>query len=400
MIKAEASCNRNVDRPAAVFGVTALGVIGSIVFLLLPMLIGAFTENLSLSEAQVGMLGSADMTGMFIAAVVATAWIRRYNWRVVAALACGLLIICHLLSGVVQAFGPLFLIRVLAGFAGGSLMSIALTSLGDTRHPDRFFALFIAGQLTLGGLGLWLFPGLLASYGFGGVFSALAVVVLGAMLLIPFISQQGRQIETAVPSGSSNRATKRTITPAMLPGVMALLACFIFNLGIMAVWAYLERMGNAAGLEASFIGTTLALSLVGALFGALLAAMIENRFGRVMPFVVTVMVQVVALLLLSGELSRNAFQVGVMLFAFGWNFPVAYQLAITVSIDVSGRLVVLFLSAVKLGYAAAPVIAAQLIMMGQGFTPVIVLSATGLFASAIIFVSLTVLKTRGRGMSE
>jgi len=400
MIKAEVSCNRNVDRPAAVFGVTALGVIGSIVFLLLPMLIGAFTENLSLSEAQVGMLGSADMTGMFIAAVVATAWIRRYNWRAVAALACGLLIICHLLSGFVQAFEPLFLIRVLAGFAGGSLMSIALTSLGDTRRPDRFFALFIAGQLTLGGLGLWLFPGLLASYGLGGVFSALAVVVLGAMLLIPFISQQGRQIETAVPSGSSNRAKKRTITPAMLPGVMALLACFIFNLGIMAVWAYLERMGNAAGLEASFIGSTLALSLVGALFGALLAAIIENRFGRVMPFVVTVMVQVVALLLLSGELSRNAFLVGVMLFAFGWNFPVAYQLAITVSIDVSGRLVVLFLSAVKLGYAAAPVIAAQLIMMGQGFTPVIVLSATGLFASAIIFVSLTVLKTRGRGMSE
>ena len=398
-IKAEASCNRNVDRPAAVFGVTALGVIGSIVFLLLPMLIGAFSENLALSAAQVGMMGSADMTGMFIAAVVATAWIRRYNWRAVAALACGLLIICHLLSGFVQTFAPLYLIRVSAGFAGGSLMSIALTSLGDTRHPDRFFALFVAGQLTLGGLGLWLFPGLLARFGLGGVFSALALVVLGAMLLIPFISQQGRKIEPATTSASSNRATKRTINPAMLPGVMALLACFIFNLGIMAVWAYLERMGNAAGLEASFIGSTLALSLVGALFGALLAAIIADRFGRVMPLVVTVMIQVVALLLLSGELSRNAFLVGVMLFSFGWNFPVAYQLAITVSIDVSGRLVVLFLSAVKLGYAAAPIVAAQLIMMGQGFTPVIVLSAIGLAVSAVIFVSLAVLKTRGRGMS-
>jgi len=396
MIKAEASCNRNVNRAGAVFGVTALGVIGSIVFLLLPMLIGAFSENLSLSATQVGLIGSADMTGMFIAAVVATAWIRRYNWRAVAALACGLLISCHLLSGFVQAFLPLYLIRVLAGFAGGSLMSIALTSLGDTRHPDRFFALFIAGQLTLGGLGLWLFPGLLAWFGLGGVFGALAVVVLGATLLIPLISQQGRRIEPAALPKSSIRARDRV----MLPGVMALLACFIFNLGIMAVWAYLERMGNAAGLQAGFIGSTLAVSLFGALFGALLAAMIENRFGRVMPLVVTVMVQVVALLLLSGELSRNAFLVGVMLFAFGWNFPVAYQLAITVSIDVSGRLVVLFLSAVKLGYAAAPIVAAQLIMMGQGFTPVIVLSAAGLVTSTLIFVSLAVLITRGRGMSE
>ena len=396
MIKAEDSCNRNVDRPAAIFGVTALGVIGSIVFLLLPMLIGAFTENLSLSTTQVGLLGSADMAGMFLAAAVATAWIRRYNWRAVAALACGLLIICHLLSGFVQAFVPLFLIRVLAGFAGGSLMSIALTSLGDTRHPDRFFALFIAGQLTLGGLGLWLFPGLLARFGLGGVFSALALVVLGAMLLIPSISQQGRKIEPAARASASG-VTNRTINPAMLPGVMALLACFIFNLGIMAVWAYLERMGNAAGLEAGFIGGTLAVSLVGALFGALFAAIIADRFGRVMPLVVTVVIQGVALSLLSGELSRNAFLVGVMLFAFGWNFPVAYQLAITVSIDVSGRLVVLFLSAVKLGYAAAPVVAAQLIMMGQGFTPVFVLSAAGLVASALIFVSLAVLKTRGRG---
>ncbi len=89
------SCNRNVNQPAAIIGVIVLGVTGSIVLLLLPMLIGAFTENLSLSAAQVGLLGSADMTGMFVVAVVATGWIRNYNWRVIAALACGLLIACH-----------------------------------------------------------------------------------------------------------------------------------------------------------------------------------------------------------------------------------------------------------------------------------------------------------------
>ncbi len=381
----DCSCNRGIDRPAAILGVIILGVTGSIVFLLLPMLIGAFTENLSLTAAQVGLLGSADMTGMFIAAVVATGWIRSYNWRVIAALACGLLIVCHILSGFVQLFILLFLIRVIAGFAGGSLMSIALTSLGDTRQPDRFFALFIAGQLTLGGLGLWLFPGFLAQFGLGGVFGALAVVVLGASLFIPFIPQQGRKIEPAVTSSSKSRAANR----AMLPGLMALLACFIFNLGIMAVWAYLERMGNAAGLEASYIGSTLAVSLAGALVGALLAAAIANRFGRVIPLILTLVVQVVALLLLSGELSRNAFLVGVMLFAFAWNFPVPFQLAITVSMDVSGRLVVLFLSAVKLGYAAGPVIAAQLIMMGRGFTPVIVLAGAGFVTSALIFVLLS-----------
>ncbi len=384
------SCNRNVNQPVAILGVITLGVIGSIVFLLLPMLIGAFSEKLSLSAAQVGLLGSADMIGMFIAAIVATGWIRNYNWRVIAALACSVLIVCHILSGFVQSFAALSLIRIIAGFAGGSLMSIALTSLGDTRQPDRFFALFIAGQLTLGGLGLWLFPGLLAQFGLGGVFGALTVVVLGTTLFIPFIPQQGRKIEPAVTSPRKGRAVNQT----MMPGLMALLACIIFNLGVMAVWAYLERMGNAAGLEASFIGSALAVSLAGALVGALLAAVIANRFGRVIPLIITLVVQLIALLLLGGELSRNAFLVGVMLFAFAWNFPVPYQLAITVSMDVSGRLVVLFLSAVKLGYAAAPVIAAQLIMMGRGFTPVVVLAGAGFVTSALIFVLLTMLPPR------
>jgi MFS family permease len=142
------------------------------------------------------------------------------------------------------------------------------------------------------------------------------------------------------------------------------------------------------------------MSLLGALFGALLAAAVADRFGRAIPLIITVVVQVIALLLLGGEISRNSFLAGVMLFAFAWNFPVPFQLAITVSMDVSGRLVVLFLSAIKLGYAAAPVIAAQLIMMGRGFIPVVVLAGVVFVTSAIIFVSLTKLKTPGRRVPE
>ena len=77
-----------------------------------------------------------------------------------------------------------------------------------------------------------------------------------------------------------------------------------------------------------------------------------------------------------------------MLFAFAWNFPVPFQLGITVSVDRSGRLVVLFLSAVKLGYAIAPAIAAQLLVAGGGFRPVLLLSAVAAVTSAAVFLSL------------
>ena len=134
MLRADTS-GPDVDRPSAILAVTVLGVVGSIVFLLLPLLVGAFTDRLSLDTRQVGTLGSADMAGMFAAAVLATFWVRRSDWRLVAALACALLFACHSLSAFLDSLTPLLLVRGAAGFAGGSLMSIALTSLGDTRRP-------------------------------------------------------------------------------------------------------------------------------------------------------------------------------------------------------------------------------------------------------------------------
>lgn len=374
-----------VDRPVAILATMVFGVIGSIVFLLLPILIGAFTEELGLGTTQVGWLGSADMIGMFAAAVVATAWIRRSDWRRAGFIAGLALLACHVLSGWVVHYPSLFVIRMVAGFAGGSMMSIALTCLGDGRNPDRYFALFISGQLGLGAIGLALLPKVLAAFGLGGAFLALALLVAIATAAIPFIPRSGR-----FPAPENLRAIP---LKRMIPGGVALLACFLFDLGVMMVWAYAERMGDAAGLEPGFIGNALAGSLLAALAGSLLAAAMGARFGRVLPLFVTLVLQAVALWLLGGELTQRGFFAGVMLFAFAWNFPVAFQLAITVSVDVSGRLVVLFLSAVKLGYAAAPALAALLIAGSGNFRPVLVVAAAVFGVSAMTFALLA---RRGR----
>ncbi len=378
----------DVDRPAAILAVIVLGVVGSIVFLLLPLLVGAFSDNLSLDTRQVGTLGSADMAGMFAAAVLATFWVRRSDWRLVAALACALLFVCHSLSGFLDSLTPLLLVRGAAGFAGGSLMSIALTSLGDTRNPDRYFALFISGQLGLGALSLWRMPELLATFGLRGVFLALALLTAVAALAIPFIPRRGSAPESRAQAGSAVKS--------IVPGLMALLGCLAFNTGIMAVWAYMERIGNAAGLEASVIGGALGVSLLGGLFGALVAAALVDRFGRALPIGASVVLQIGALLLIAGRPSTLGYTTAVMLFAFCWNFPVAYQLAITVSVDRSKRIVVLFLSAVKLGYAIGPVLAAQLIASTGGFVPVMVLGALCFILSGAIFVPLAGMAARKR----
>lgn len=375
----------DVDRPAAIVAVTVLGVVGSIVFLLLPLLVGAFTEELGLDPRQVGYLASADMVGMFVAAAVATAWVRRTDWRFAAACGTALLVVCHLLSAFVDGWVNLLAVRVGAGFAGGSLMSIALTSLGDARNSDRLFALFISGQLGLGALALWRMPELLASYGLRGVFWALAALTALTAVTIPVIPRAGR-LESS-PEGSDARI------PSMTPGVLALLACLAFNTGIMAVWAYVERIGDAVGLEAEAIGGALGASLLAALFGSLLAAAVGDRFGRTVPIGAALALQLVALALLWSGPSVFVYGVAVMLFAFCWNLPVAFQLATTVAVDPSGRLVVLFLSAVKLGYAIGPAIVG-LLVASMGLRAPLLLGAVCFAASGAIFLPLTRLAAR------
>ncbi|MFQ5349413.1 MAG: MFS transporter [Thermoanaerobaculia bacterium] len=378
----------DVDRRSAIAGVTILGVVGSIVFLLLPLLVGAFTETLSLGTRQVGYLGSADMVGMFLAAVLATLWVRRWDWRRAGAAAAGLLAVSHLVSAFLAGLVPLLVVRVVAGFAGGSLMSIALTSLGDTRGPDRWFAVFISGQLGLGALALWRMPQLIAAWGLRGVFLVLALLTVAAALCLPLIPRRGRP---RVPDAGDGEAPR-----SIVPGAMALAGCLAFNTGIMAVWAYMERIGDAAGLAASAIGDVLGVALLGGLFGALIAAALGDRLGRVVPLVTAVALQFLALWLIAGRPSTAAFGAGVLLFSFCWNFPVAYQLAVTVSVDSSNRLVVLFLSAVKLGYAIGPALAAQLIASSDGFGVVIVLGGACFLLSGAVFLPLAWMAGRRR----
>lgn len=369
-----------VDRPGAVTAVMGLGVVGSIVFLVLPFLVGAFTEELGLGREQVGYLGSADMLGMFVAAAVAVLWVRRSDWRRVAALALAALVGCHLVSSLLTSFAPLALVRGVAGLAGGSLMAIALTSLGDTRNPDRHFALFIAAQLGLGALLLWALPAVIALFGLRGIFLALAGLTGIAAVLLPLVPRRGRSRRLAA---AGRRGSFR-----LLPGFGALAACLVFNLGIMAVWAFMERIGSRAGLEKEVIGSSLGLSLLAGLGGALLAAALVDRLGRALPLAVTIALQLVALALVAGGPSPLAFAAGAALFSFCWNFPVAYQLAITVRVDPSERLVVLFLGAVKLGYALGPALAGQLLSKGEGYAPALWLGAACFVAGGVVFLWL------------
>jgi predicted MFS family arabinose efflux permease len=160
---------------------------------------------------------------------------------------------------------------------------------------------------------------------------------------------------------------------------------FSFGLGIMSVWAFVERVGVGHGFSASAIGKTLSVSLLASLCGALIVGVIRNRMGRLL-----------SILLASGFLFTSSyalvafhdflvFAASVTVFAFFWTFAAPYQLSLLALADSSGRTIVISLAMIKIGYAVAPAIGG-LISTSGGFESNILL---GMACFVISFLCLS-----------
>ena len=93
-----------VDRTVRIAAALFVFVMGSISFPLLPMVVGAVTDHLDFSPRQVGLIASADMFGMFLAAIAAIYWIRRADWTRLAIGLALCLCLCHAASALLQQF--------------------------------------------------------------------------------------------------------------------------------------------------------------------------------------------------------------------------------------------------------------------------------------------------------
>jgi predicted MFS family arabinose efflux permease len=132
---------------------------------------------------------------------------------------------------------------------------------------------------------------------------------------------------------------------------MALLAQLSFGVGIMLLWSFAGQLGAAHGFRASAVAQVLSASLFASIAGSLVAALIgTRRWSRWVMILGTVLI--VTATALAAISSRFAvFVITLMAFGFCWNLLPPFQLGIASRLDFTGRLVVLSIAAVKLGYA-------------------------------------------------
>ena len=372
-----AAASRYVSGFVPVLVALCVSVTGTMLFKVLPLVVGAAARTFDLEPAALGALASSDLAGIAVASVLAPLWVRRVDWRH-AALAALMLVVCgNLASTIADKFELLLLVRFITGLGEGTATGLALVILSDTRDPDRSFGLAVGAPVVVGLVGFQVLPPVVDRWGFDG----LMIVFAGLAALIASVTQR-------LPARGRPHPTLDDVEHADVFAVFsALLATAVYHAALGAVWAFIERIGAGAGIDGTSIGRVLGIAVVFGFAGAMAATGLGTRAGRIAPIVIAVIVQLIAVYLLADDVSDRAYFTAACLFQFCWLFAVPYQLGVIASADRSGRFFVLTIAFQAGGVTLGPLLAG-LLVSPTGFAPLRVLAAACMLGSLVILLPI------------
>ena len=247
-------------------------------------------------------------------------------------------------------------LRFSAGLGAGAVLSIVMASVGQTRQPDRNIAIAIATQVALGSAGLAGLPYLIDVFGLSSVYLLFAIL---ALLALPLVYQ--------LPTSSDSEMSKQDQSQrgSSVNGWLGLAASSIFFLGQGAFWAYIGQIGASAGLSVSYVSKVLALGAIVGFVSALLASWVGHRYGRIKPIAISSLAMCIAVVLLKGKPDSTLFMLACQMYFFFWNFSIAFQVGVVVSVDQGGRAAVSIPAFQAIGLASGPLIGSFIVEDGD-----------------------------------
>lgn len=342
-----------VNRGRTLVATFAMGANGTIVFAILPIILGIAAAALGIGEAKLGVLSSAYYGGNLLTTVTSVFWVRRFDWRLLGLLGTIFLATGLILPTTVPSYefylGGLFL----AGLGAGAIFALSMCVASDMVDPDRKFALKIGVESLYGAIILFTLPAfVLVKVGADGFMIALAVVIIGVGLLASGFPKGHTKRLEAVNNGQGEN------TGLVFLGLICLM---LFFGAVVSVYVFLERIGQQNGADIATVGRFLAFSAVMGIVGPFLAAALGDRIGRIAPQVIGFAIVATCLALLSINPGVWGYGLAVAFIPGGWYFALAYQNGIIASADISGRYASLMAGAYAIGATFGPMAAGRFI---------------------------------------
>jgi len=372
---------RDVNSFAARTAAISLNVVCITYYNILPLVLGGAADTQGLEEDQLGFAAAAFMGGLAFINFTGFAWIRRYDWRLLVA-GGNLVAALAFIAPVIVFNYPLWIAcNLLAGCATGASYGVSIACLGDSRAPERNFALAYAAQTFLSAGLIFSLPRIAVAFDLfeTGQLIAATLMLLG-LLLVLLLPGHG------VKSGTLPESGQRRVSLPQAALAMALLVLLLNVMAEGAIWAFLERIAVSGGFTTTYAANVMAFSFFASGAGSIFAAAIGTRFGSTMPFIVAVCLSIASVWVLWAGGAELVYFAGVMLFALAWNLGSPYRMALATRADASGRYSTLVPAMQTLGAALGPALAGLLIVDGS-FLYVYLMCTVAWVATIILFLA-------------
>ena len=361
-------------------------------FNMLPLFLGAAAEEYGLTPDKIGFLSAIEMGGIAFISLLGPFWINRFNWRRMAIAVTVMIFIVNLITMAAKSYEALLIVRLLAGLVEGAIYSLSIAVVSEYEKPDRAFGFMFIAQVGAGAIGLICLPMLVAAWGITPILlylALLSVVVLPVLKWMPL----------PVKSVKTQTVQIAQITfPIYIPLIgILILTIWCCNLG--AFWAFVERIGDHAGMDAQTIGIALTIGMLSGIPGAGAAAWFSDKYGRIWPFCLTLIVQTGVMYALVGALGSLKLTVIMICYNSVWSFGQAYLMGIIATSDSSARTAVLMPVSQALGVGAGSAIAG-ILASEHGYTSINLFAAGCCFISMILFVPFALRVVRGNIFSS
>ena len=171
---------------------------------------------------------------------------------------------------------------------------------------------------------------------------------------------------------------------------LVLLGMVFYFTALGGIWTYIAPIGIAAGLSEQQTGSAVSIGLFGGLLGAYSVALLHAKFGRALPMITSLGLQLVALLILYQGFSYYFFIIAAALFCFGWYMYIPYQFALLATFDRDGRPMLLLNAVAGFGSGLGPAIVAFILV--DGFSRAYVICALFLALALACHLSAIVIR--------
>lgn len=342
--------------PGALWAAIYVGVAAATLPAVLPVMVGVMSEQLGFGLARAGYVASVNMAGIAVGSIFGALLTRRWSWATVIVSGVSVMVLANALTMTVSSFVSVASMRFVSGLGEGLVAGICYAAMGRSGQASRALAFYVAGQGFVGATGMGFMATVIQHAGWQSLFLVVSILALPAFWLARTIgSLEGRGVPAADhPEGGG-------MTWLGWAAVCVLLAQFI---GMSSIWAFLERLGNAKGIDAFHLSLALSASAIANMAGSLLVGVFARHLRGFQGIALAFTLFAISLGITFLWDDWRVYLAAGVIFMLSWSVYFPFQFGLLADADQDGALAAIMPAVTGAGFTVGPALGGIFMDMG------------------------------------